>query len=142
MNGGSQLHTSAGCSALFASATGEGACPLAATIRFRSILLHLLGDRSGRYGSVYYDLVIAEPLPGLESQTAAKAITQSINFYPHCASLLMVSYLRLQRYWTLDALSSQFTSRSACMLFPSDVFSRICCLSHSFCLLRNSAFFT
>ena len=52
------MHRSAVDSALFASATGVGACPLAATVRFRSTLLHLLGDRSGRYGSVYYDLVI------------------------------------------------------------------------------------
>ncbi len=142
MNGGSQLHTSAWGSALFASATGEGACPLAATIRFRRILLHLLGERCGRYGSVHYDLVIAEPVPGLESQTAAKAITQSINFHPHCASLLMVSYRNLLCYWALDALSSQLTSRSAFMLFPSDLFSRVLCLSHSFCLSRNFAFFT
>ena len=142
MNGGSQLHKSARGSALFASATGVGACPLAATIRFRSTLLHLLGDRSGRYGSVYYDLVIAEPVPGLKSQTAAKAITQSINFHPHCARLLMGSYLSLLCYWTPDALSSQLTSRSAFMLCPPDMFSRVLCLSHSLCLLRNSAFFT
>ena len=85
------MHTSAGVPALIASATGVGACPLAATIRFRSTLQHLLGDRSERYRSVYYDLGIAEPVPGLESQTAAKAITQSINFHAHCVSLLQAS---------------------------------------------------
>lgn len=114
MNGGSQLHTSAAGSALIASATGVGACPLAATIRFQSTLQHLLGDRSGRYRSVYYDRGIAEPVPGLESQTAAKATTQSINFHPHCVRLLMVSFLHLLCYLTLDAFPQPTSAPPLC----------------------------